>query len=134
MSEPPAHLLDGNVLVALVLPEHVHHDTAEHWFADSGLFATCPTVQGTLLRLLIRQGTHVDDARATLAAIVAHPRHRQWSDDLRYLDVDLSHVLGHRQVTDAYLAQLARARKGRLATLDRGLAQAAADVADFILR
>jgi toxin-antitoxin system PIN domain toxin len=125
--------LDGNVLVALVLPEHVHHDVAEQWFRDSALFATCPTVQGTLLRLLLRQGTHVSDARAALAAVVGHPRHRQWLDDLSYLEVDLSRVLGHRQVTDAYLAQLARARKGRLATLDRGLAQAAADVADLIL-
>ncbi len=133
MSETSAHLLDGNVLVALVLPEHVHHEVAASWFQDSGLFATCPTVQGTLLRLLLRQGTHVSDARAALAAVVGHPRHRQWLDDLSYLEVDLSRVLGHRQVTDAYLAQLARARKGRLATLDRGLAQAAADVADLIL-
>ncbi len=134
MSETSAHLLDGNVLVALVLPEHVHHEVAASWFQDSGLFATCPTVQGTLLRLLLRQGTHVSDARAVLEAVVGHPRHRQWLDDIGYLDVDLSQVLGHRQVTDAYLAQLARTRKGRLATLDRGLARAAADVADLIVR
>jgi len=134
LSKPSAHLLDGNVLVALVLPEHVHHEIAESWFQDSGPFATSPTVQGTLLRMLLRQGTHVSDARAALGAVIAHPRHRQWLDDLSYLEVDLSGVLGHRQVTDAYLAQLARARKGRLATLDRGLAQTAADIADLISR
>ena len=122
------------MLVALVLPEHVHHDVAEQWFQDSGLFATCPTVQGTLLRLLLRQGTHASDARAALGVVVGHPRHRQWLDDLTYLEVDLSRVLGHRQVTDAYLAQLARARSVRLATLDRGLAQANADVADLTVR
>lgn len=31
-------------------------------------------------------------------------------------------VIGHRQVTDAYLVALARHHGGRLATLDRGLA------------
>lgn len=128
----PAHLLDGNVLVALVVPEHVHHSAARSWFRDSGEFATCPTVQGTLLRLLLRQGTRVADARAALLAVVGHPRHHQWLDDLSYVDVDLAHVLGHRQVTDAYLIQLVRARGGRLATLDRGLAQVASDVADLL--
>ncbi|MGY1709513.1 hypothetical protein ACI8AC_08390 [Geodermatophilus sp. SYSU D00758] len=31
-------------------------------------------------------------------------------------------MVGHKQVTDAYLAGLARSRDGRLATLDRTLA------------
>lgn len=127
------HLLDGNVLVALVVPEHVHHAAARLWFRDtSGVFATCPSVQGTLLRLLLRQGSGIADARGALVAVVAHPRHQQWLDDLSYLDVDLSHVFGHRQVTDAYLVQLVRARGGRLATLDRGLAHSASDVADLL--
>lgn len=39
-------------------------------------------------------------------------------------------VVGHRQVTDAYLAQLARARSARLATLDRGLCVAHPDVTE----
>ncbi len=36
--------------------------------------------------------------------------------------------MGHRQVTDAYLASLARAHSGRLATMDRGLAALHPDV------
>ncbi len=126
------HLLDGNVLVALVVPEHVHHDAARSWFRGAATFATCPTVQGTLLRLLLRQGSGIVQACEALDAIVRHPRHEQWLDDLTYAEVDLSHVYGHRQVTDAYLVQLARARGGRVATFDRGLAAAAADVADLL--
>jgi toxin-antitoxin system PIN domain toxin len=125
-------LLDGNVLVALVVAEHVHHAAARAWFRRAGRFATCPTVQGTLLRLLIRQGTSMSEARKTLAILTEHARHEQWFDDLSYLEVDLSRALGHRQVTDAYLAALARAHRGRLATLDQGLAVTAPDVAELI--
>jgi uncharacterized protein len=38
-------------------------------------------------------------------------------------------VLGHRQVTDAYLAALARHHHGKLATFDKGLAALHSDVA-----
>jgi hypothetical protein len=41
-------------------------------------------------------------------------------------------VIGHRQVTDAYLAQLARVNAGRLATFDAGIAALHRDVADLI--
>ena len=41
-------------------------------------------------------------------------------------------VLGHRQVTDSYLAQLARARGGRLATFDQCLAKLHTDIADLL--
>jgi toxin-antitoxin system PIN domain toxin len=128
------HLLDGNVLVALVVPEHDHHAVARSWFRGSGTFATCPTVQGTLLRLLLRQGSGISQAREALQAVVRHPRHEQWLDDLTYGQVDLSHVYGHRQVAEAYLAQLARAREGRVATLDKGFAAAAQDVVDLLSR
>jgi uncharacterized protein len=41
-------------------------------------------------------------------------------------------VVGHRQVADAYLAQLARQHEGRLATLDQGVAELHDDVADLM--
>ena len=46
-----------------------------------------------------------------------------------FTDADIAN---HRQVTDAYLAALARARGARLATLDRGLAAAHPDVAVLV--
>lgn len=127
-----ASLLDGNGLAALVVAEHVHHVAARAWFRQAGRFATCPTVQGTLLRLLIRRGTSIAEARKTLSILTGHARHEQWLDDLTYLEVNLSRVLGHGQVTDAYLAGLARAHRGHLATLDQGLAVSASDVVELI--
>jgi toxin-antitoxin system PIN domain toxin len=126
-------LLDANVLIALVVADHVHHDAAEEWFAGSdGSFATCPITQGSLLRLLIREGQTADDARAILNAVNNSERHEFWPDSVTYSDVPLHGVLGHRQVTDSYLAQLARAQDGRLATFDHGLAKLHTDIADLL--
>jgi len=128
-------LLDANVLVALVVPEHVHHEAAEAWLATAdGPFATCPITEGALVRLLVREGQGAAAARRVLSGIAAHPRHAFWPADLPYARADLDRVDGHRQVTDAYLAALARARGGRLATFDRGLATAHADVTVWIGR
>ena len=127
----PVHLLDGNVLVALVGSTHVHHAAAQRWFAShTHPFATCPITQGTLLRLLIRLGNlATESAVAVLASLVAHPRHRFWPDELGYADIDWHGVLGHRQITDAYLAALARHHGGKLVSFDRGLVALHADVA-----
>lgn len=124
-------LLDGNVLIALILDEHVHHDAALTWFDEVDRFATCPITQGTLLRTLLRLDDRVTDAVATLGALASDNRHEFWPDDLAYVAVRMTGVTGHRQVTDAYLAGLARAHGGRLATFDKGLAALHPDVADL---
>lgn len=126
-------LLDANVLVALLVDDHVHHRPAERWLsASSSGFATCPLTQGSLVRLLLRQGQTAGTARELVGAVARDPRHEFWPDSLSFADVTLAGVIGHRQVTDAYLAQLARAHNGRLATFDRGLAQLHNDVADLV--
>lgn len=126
----PVHLLDGNVLVALVSRSHVHHTAAQRWFAASSCpFATCPITQGTLLRLLLRLGEVAPETAVdVLARLSAHTRHRFWTDSLDYAEISWHGVLGHRQVTDAYLAALARHHGGKLVSFDRGLVALHADV------
>jgi uncharacterized protein len=126
-------LLDANVLIALLVDDHVHHRAAENWFVGmAGNFATCPTTQGSLIRLLIREGQPAAAARAILNSTAADPRHEFWADDIPYTDVPTQGIVGHRQVTDAYLAQLARARRSRLATFDQALAKLHHDVAELV--
>lgn len=125
-------LLDANVLIALVVADHVHHDAAESWLTQGASFATCPVTEGSLVRLLVREGQPAAVAQRVVAAVAADPRHEFWPDILSYRDVSLKGVIGHRQVTDAYLAQLARDRGGRLATFDRGLVTAHPDVAELV--
>lgn len=116
------YLLDANALIALVIREHEHHERAIEWFETVERFAICPIIEGALVRFLLRMGESVQTARALLAGVEAHPRHEFWPGDLSYADADLEDVRGHRQVTDAYLASLAHARNGLLATFDQALA------------
>jgi uncharacterized protein len=126
-------LLDANVLIALLVDDHVHHAAAESWFAGMpGSFATCPVTQGSLLRLLVREGQSAAAARAVLSEATANPRHEFWPDDVPYTDVPTAGIVGHRQVTDAYLAQLARSRAARLATFDQAMAKLHRDVAELV--
>lgn len=122
-------LLDANTLIALVVRDHVHHDVVVTWWrSGEGPFATTPSTQGSLLRFLVREGRSSATAAAVLEAATRHERHVFWPDDLPYGAVALDVVTGHRQVTDAYLAAIARAQRGAVVTLDRGFAAAHPDV------
>lgn len=126
-------LLDANVLIALLVDDHVHHLAAEAWFAGlDGNFSTCPVTQGSLVRLLIREGRPAVAAQAIVRETAADPRHEFWLDGVSYADVPVRGIIGYRQVTDAYLAQLARSRQARLATFDLALAKLHHDVADLV--
>ncbi len=126
-------LLDSNVLIAITLTHHQHHEAAVHWVgALSDRFATCPITQGSLVREVVRSGNGFTTAWALLGGISRDPRHDFWVDDISYLDVAEAGLVGHRQVTDAYLAQLARSRDGRIATFDRGLTAQHPDVAELV--
>lgn len=129
-------LLDGNVLIALGDSNHVHHDAAVKWFAqrDTRDFATCPITQGTLLRHLMREEIveNIQEAAVILRGFLEHPSHHFWPDHLTYETIQWRGILGHRQITDAYLAGLARANQGCLATLDSGLAILHQDVSELI--
>ena len=129
-------LLDGNVLVALRLDSHPHHHRAHRWFANLGndKFATCCITQGTLLRMHMRFAfdSSPSAAWAALEEISAHPQHIYWDSSLNYRDVPHRYLLGPRQVADAWLAELARRKLGRLLTLDESLAQLHDDIAILI--
>ena len=128
-------LLDGNVLVALSLRSHLHHHAAHAWFrAKKREFATCASTEGTLLRVLM--GPHAELTAVEAWAVLAHIRsldgHHFWSDAPSYLEVPTKGIVGHRQVTDAFLAQLARQYGGKVATFDVGFARLQPDATELI--
>ncbi|MBI2376030.1 MAG: VapC toxin family PIN domain ribonuclease [Deltaproteobacteria bacterium] len=119
-------LLDGNVLVALAIDTHAHHQKAHAWFASLGKdrFATCSVTEGTLLRMHMMFAGNRTAAAAwqALERIREHPKHVFWEGGFSYAGVRHDRIAGHRQVTDAWLAELARKRRGRMATFDGALA------------
>ncbi len=120
------YLLDANVLIALTVREHEHHERCTTWLAGLGgadHFSTCPILEGALVRFLVRAGESSATAQAVVRAVAAHERQVFWPDTVSYADVDLGTVHGHRQVTDSYLVGLVSSRSGTLATLDEALAR-----------
>ncbi len=117
------YLLDASTLIALALRDHEHHERAATWAADVDEIALCPVVEGALTRFVVRLGSRYDQAMELLEALNSSPRCVFWPDEISYRSADLRHVSGHRQVTDAYLVALARAKGGKLATFDEALAR-----------
>jgi uncharacterized protein len=127
------HLLDTNVLIALAWPQHVHHGEAHTWFSKVGreAWSTCPITQLGFIRIssnpkIIPDAVSPHEALAVLKEIIALAGHQFWADTIAPADSPLLSSLalvGHRQVTDAYLLALAQHRKGKLATFDGGLSE-----------
>ena len=87
----PVALLDVNVLIALLDPQHLSHEPAHRWFqANAGTgWATCPLTQNALLRILSnpRYPNSPGGPVAVLPlleVILAQPDHRFWSDRLSW--------------------------------------------------
>lgn len=125
-------LLDTSVLLALGLDDHVHNPAAERWMADlADPFATCPISQLGFLRIVkqLRRDLSIHEIGAVLVSICGDRRHRFVAADIDVRAADWRLTLGHRQITDAYLAGLAREHELRLITLDRALVETQPDVA-----
>ena len=124
-------LLDVNVLIALAWPSHVHHREAHAWFAAnrSAGWATCPLTQCAFVRLssnpkIIPEAVTPVEALALLHEMVSLEHHVFWPDSIPFHrePVPTELLVSHRQVTDAYLLGLSISHKGKLVTLDRGVA------------
>ena len=127
------YLLDADVLIALTIEEHEHHQRVAAWSARVERVALCPIVEGALVRFLVRIGESVGVASEVLRLVHADPRCDFWPDSVSYVDADLGGVRGHRQVTDAYLVAMVAARgDARLATLDQALAQIRPGLCAFV--
>jgi toxin-antitoxin system PIN domain toxin len=121
-------LPDVNVLVALTWPSHVHHRAASDWFAGLGSdpWATCPFTQSGFIRVssnprIVDPAVSPQAALQVLRRLASMGQHHFWPDDLDFTGdaIPVTLLMGHRQVTDAYLLGLAIHRGGRLVTLDR---------------
>jgi toxin-antitoxin system PIN domain toxin len=120
-----SHLLDVNVVIALIDPLHVHHERAHRWFSKrEGRWHTSPTVQNGVIRVVSNpkypNSQPAPVVLASLASLAAHADHVFLSDAVSLLDssVHTERLLSSSQVTDTYLLHLAASNDARLATFD----------------
>lgn len=135
-----AYLLDINVLIALTVPEHIHHTAARRWFAqhrDDG-WATTPVTEFGFARVAsnpaaMGEAFSPGEALAVLTELRTRRGYAFWTDDVTPTDgtvVERSRLSGHRQLADAHLIALARRHDGSVATFDRAMATLAGADAD----
>ena len=138
MATPRRGLLDVNVLIALVDPKHAFSARAHEWFAaNQAGVATCPIVQNGVARIL-SQPAYSPGAPFSVRSVVQVLRdfcatvdHEFWPDSVALVSAesfDESRLMGHRQITDAYLLALAVANDGVLVTFDSAIAATSAVV------
>ena len=120
-------LLDVNVLIALLDAAHIHHQRASQWLEQSlhHGWASCPLTQNGCLRIMAQpaypQALPLAAVAQRLGQAAATPAHLFIADDYSLLDVGSLHwpqLLGHRQVTDAYLLGLAVRHGCRFVSFD----------------
>lgn len=123
------NLLDVNVLLALSISSHVHHHAAHRALSAMTAWATCSVTETALLRLLLNPSMTgsaftAPDVVGVLTGMHRDPRWFLVPDSVSPVTsrLDLTVLVGHRQVTDFHLVDLA-AREGLvLATFDARLA------------
>ena len=124
-----ASLLDINVLLALAWPNHQHHAQGQAWFAENASqgWATCALTQLGFIRLSSNPAFTVNAVSPRHAAIVLsawtrHEAHQFLPSPPAEAPSIYGSVLGHQQVNDAWLVEVARQNNGCLVTLDKRIA------------
>lgn len=125
-------LLDVNVVISLLDPDHDFHVRAHHWWSEnrSAGWASCPLTENGVVRIMSHPG--YNPRRSLMPGTVAWlvrtfaggTDHEFWPDSISFLDedaIDTRSVLGPRQVTDLYLLALAATHGGRLVTFDESI-------------
>ena len=121
------YLLDVNVLLSAIWTTHSHHVQTFAWLADKEI-AVCPISELGFLRISTNKKALTAEmikARQLLDKFCSDLHAERIPDDLPVLE---SHPKTSDQVTDHYLADLAKKHGLKLATLDGQLKHPAAEL------
>lgn len=128
-------LLDVNVLLALFDRDHVDHQRAREWLTvhiEEHGWASCALTQNGFVRIISQpkypHPISIAEAIERLGQATRTSFHEHWPCSTSLLDedvIDPEHLLGSKQLTDAYLLALAVAHNGRFVTFDRSIPRSA---------
>jgi predicted nucleic acid-binding protein len=140
LTKTDIHLLDVNLLIALLDQYHVHHETVSEWFEIPDLhWALSAFSEAGTLRYFTRPkpaGLSMSQATAMLEQLKQQPgyHYQSVSADWQTLTKPFSkRIHGHNQVTDAYLLGLAVREGLILVTLDHGILHLAGEHREHVL-
>jgi hypothetical protein len=125
-------LLDINVLIALLDPDHVFHERAHGWWKShaKGGWASCPLTENGVVRIMSNPAYskaakfRPGDLIERLDLFASQSNHEFWPDDLSLRDKTTfvrDRLHGSRAITDVYLLALAVKHHGCLATFDQAI-------------
>ena len=132
-------LLDINVLIALLDPDHSLHQRAREWFSRNAAtgWTSCPITQNGCVRIMANASypnpLPVPAVMERLREATRSPYHEFWADDVSLLEpriAEVSRIHGPRHVTDLYLLALAVHRDGRFVTFDASVPVSAIKAAE----
>jgi toxin-antitoxin system PIN domain toxin len=122
-------LLDINVLLAMLWPRHIFFHHASRWFAAhrGAGWATCPMSEAGMVRLYAQpavMGVEISpqDALEVLEQTCAERDHVFWPQNSSIGELHpqiRQRLVGHKQLSDALLLDLAIRNGGRLVTFDK---------------
>jgi toxin-antitoxin system PIN domain toxin len=125
-------LLDINILIALLDPDHAFHDRAHTWWGanlNQG-WASCPLTENGVVRVMANPNYSKqvrftpNELIVSLRTFATQSDHEFWADAISLRDPAIfrgDHIHGSRQITDLYLLGLAAKHGGRLATFDESI-------------
>ena len=121
---------DINVLIALLDPDHSHHQPAQDWWLKNreGGWASCPITENGFVRVLSNV-RYPNDVRFSPSRLIQDLKdfilvsdHEFWEDNISLTDDRLFSrhaIISPSWLTDIYLLALAIKNRGRLVTFDR---------------
>jgi uncharacterized protein len=125
-------LLDINVLIALLDPDHTFHERAHVWWdtnRNSG-WSSCPLTENGVVRIMANPNYSQklrltpEDLIRRITEFASQTNHEFWSDDVSLRDAlvfDRTRFHSARLLTDIYLLALSVAHGGQFVTLDEGI-------------
>jgi len=125
-------LLDVNVIIALLDPDHVFHERAHIWWAANRKdgWASCPLTENGAVRVMSNPNYSASaqfppaDLIRRLQQFAKNSDHEFWSDTVSMRDVNIfnaERIHSSRLLGDLYLLALAVKHQGQLITFDRGI-------------
>ena len=123
-------LLDINLLIALIDPDHIFHRRAHAWWIANRNhgWASCPLTENGVVRVMSnpaysrRMQLNPAELIELLGDFARRTGHEFWPDELSLRDRQhfiAERIHGTQQLTDIYLLGLATSHEARLVTFDQ---------------